>query len=183
MLKADGTWIRGIGHESSKRARPSWLIPDFSPTPGGQPAIPPTAASIHGCVSFEGTTETNNLECIHNVYRNSLPVDTWWIDAGWFSLVNNHWAASVGNFDPDPVRYPNGMDESTIACGERYLQTVRKLLADGHIVNPNLQNNLSVCGGASRQALLELLPDIVDFYLSAHLVFCILLSRMTHSGE
>lgn len=98
------------------------LFDHFSPTPGGQPAIPPTAASIHGYVSFEGTTEANNLEGINNIYNYSLPVDTWWIDAGWFSLVNNNWAASVGNFDPDPARYPNGMDPVADAAHARGLK-------------------------------------------------------------
>ena len=33
----------------------------------------------------------------------------WWIDTGWFSLIGNNWAKSVGNFAPDPTRYPRGL--------------------------------------------------------------------------
>ncbi len=39
-------------------------------------------------------------------------IDTWWIDAGWTespSSAVNGWSLGVGNFDPDPVRFPNGL--------------------------------------------------------------------------
>jgi alpha-galactosidase len=96
----------------------SVLLRHYSPkTQSGQPAEPPLAFSPHSVVNFENVSEANMLAGIEQVAAVKLPLDTWWIDAGWFSRVdpkdsksgNLNWASSVGNPDPDPVRFPRGM--------------------------------------------------------------------------
>lgn len=71
---------------------------------------PPIAAAAGG-IPFEKISEANMLAGITNVAANKLPVDTWWIDAGWFAIEPSQpsWARWVGNFEPDPVRFPNGL--------------------------------------------------------------------------
>ena len=96
----------------------SVLLHHYSPkTQDGQPVVPPLAFSPHSVVNFENVSEANMLAGIEQVAAAKLPLDTWWIDAGWYSRVdpkdsktgNLSWASSVGNPDPDPVRFPQGM--------------------------------------------------------------------------
>jgi alpha-galactosidase len=84
---------------------------------------PPSAASPHAVVGFEDTTEENMLRAIQNVAAHKLPVDYWWIDAGWFTCARN-WARYVGNPDPDPVRFPRGLRpvaDAAHAAGMKFL--------------------------------------------------------------
>jgi len=87
------------------------LLGHYTPTPGAKPVDPPCAASPHVVVGFEQTTEENMVRAIRNIASHKLPIDTWWIDTGWFTCPNkpNGWAGAVGNPDPDPVRFPNGL--------------------------------------------------------------------------
>lgn len=81
----------------------------YTPRPGGKPLEVPLSISAHGTYPFEETTEANMVAAIDRVAQLHTPFDTWWIDTGWFSLINKNWARSVGNIDPDPVRYPHGL--------------------------------------------------------------------------
>lgn len=81
----------------------------YTPRPGGNPLEVPLSISAHGTYPFEETSEANMVASIDRVEQVHTPFDTWWIDTGWFSLINKNWARSVGNIDPDPVRYPHGM--------------------------------------------------------------------------
>ena len=85
-----------------------FILTRETPTTSGKPVNPPCAASVHGYVGFELTTEANVRAGIENVFRHGVPFDTWWIDAGWFTCGSN-WARYVGNLDPDPGRFPGGL--------------------------------------------------------------------------
>jgi len=76
-------------------------------SPRGKPPI----AAAAGGIPFEKISETNMIEGITNVAAHKLPVDTWWIDAGWFTIEQSQpsWARWVGNLEPDPARFPNGL--------------------------------------------------------------------------
>jgi len=108
LLFFRGDWLRGQNH--LRRL----LLNHYSPTPDGAPVDPPIGASPHSAINFESTTEANMIQGINNIASHNLPVDTWWIDAGWYSCPDKrtgkrNWAAGVGNWDVDPERYPNGM--------------------------------------------------------------------------
>jgi alpha-galactosidase len=103
------------------------LLNHYSPTPSGVPLDPPVAASPHKAISFESTTEANMVQVISNISSHYLPVDTWWIDAGWYSCPDPrsgklNWARGVGNLDADPARYPNGMKPVADAVHENGLK-------------------------------------------------------------
>ena len=92
----------------------SLLLHHYSPTVDGVLADVPVAATPHSEIPFESTTETNMIEGITRVASRNLPIDTWWIDAGWYvcpdaATGGRNWAKGVGNWDADPERYPNGM--------------------------------------------------------------------------
>ena len=87
----------------------SLLLNHYSPT-----ADVPVGATPHSEIAFESTTETNMIEGITKVTSNELPIDTWWIDAGWYlcpdaATGGRNWVRGVGNWNADPERYPNGM--------------------------------------------------------------------------
>ncbi len=92
----------------------SLLLKHYSPTCDSALADVPVAATPHSEIAFESTTETNMIEGITRVTSNNLPIDTWWIDAGWYLCTDaatgeRNWAKGVGNWDADPERFPNGM--------------------------------------------------------------------------
>ncbi len=105
----------------------SLLLNHYSPTVDGDLADVPVGASPHSEIAFESTTETNMIEGIARVTSNNLPIDTWWIDAGWYlcpdeATGGRNWAKGVGNWDADPERYPNGMKPVADAAHENGLK-------------------------------------------------------------
>ncbi len=84
------------------------LLAHYSPTVAGRPVDPPLAASPHAVIGFEKTTESNLRDLIQNIADHQVRFDYWWIDAGWYTCADN-WARYVGNPDPDPKRFPQGM--------------------------------------------------------------------------
>ncbi len=108
LLFYNGNWIRGQNH--LRRL----LFTHFSPFFNGETTNPPICASPHAKVAFESTTSTNMIEGIKQISDNNLPVDTWWIDAGWYLCPDSetgkrNWVKGVGNWTVDPDRYPDGM--------------------------------------------------------------------------
>jgi len=99
------------------------LLKHFSPTPGGRPAQPPVAASPHGAIAFEKTTEANLVAMVDELARRQFPVDTFWIDAGWNGAHDN-WARAVGSWNCNAERFPNGLKpvgDAAHARGMRFL--------------------------------------------------------------
>ena len=103
-----------VGQNKFRRLLLEHIVPQYD----GAPIAPLLAASPHAVVPFEGTTEANCVELIRNIAANKLPVDYFWIDAGWFVSPQKNWARGVGNFVPDPERFPNGMKPVADAAHE-----------------------------------------------------------------
>jgi alpha-galactosidase len=100
------------------------LLEHYVPHYDGKPVAPIIAASPHAVIPFAGTGEANMIEIIRNTAAHDLPVDYYWIDAGWFVSPENNWARGVGNFEPDPARFPNGMKpvaDAAHAAGMKFL--------------------------------------------------------------
>jgi alpha-galactosidase len=85
------------------------LLRHYSPREGDGPAKLPVALSVHGVHGFEKTTEANMLEAVEAAAQRKFGFDTFWIDAGWLTLLKNNWAASVGNIEADPSRFGHGL--------------------------------------------------------------------------
>lgn len=65
-----------------------------------------------GTLEFTHTNEQNMLEHIRKAKDNGIPCNLWWLDAGWYPSIHegqDHWWATVGEWEPDPIRYPNGL--------------------------------------------------------------------------
>ena len=95
------------GHNQFRRL----LLHHYTPRLAGRPVVPPISAGPHAVIPFERTTEANLLECIENIAAHGLPVDTFWLDAGWYSCPQepSGWDKTTGSWTPDPTRFPRGL--------------------------------------------------------------------------
>lgn len=59
--------------------------------------------------SFETLTGAQSLEGVARIAESGIKFDAWWIDAGWTKIFNNSWLYGLGDWNPDPARYPSGM--------------------------------------------------------------------------
>jgi len=95
------------GHNQFRRL----LLHHYTPRLGGKPIVPPISAGPHAVIPFEQTTEANLLRCIENISAHGLPVDNFWLDAGWYSCPQkpSGWDKTTGSWTPDPARFPRGL--------------------------------------------------------------------------
>ncbi len=101
----------------------SLLLRHYTPAPDGKPVNPPVAVSPHGNIGFSDTSEANMVGLIDRVSEHRLPVDTFWIDAGW-NGPQMEWARTVGTWEPNAERFPKGMRpvaDAAYAAGLRFL--------------------------------------------------------------
>lgn len=89
------------------------LIDHHTPGQAGQPLQVPISLGNWG----ENRCE-RQLEKLHWLTEHDIPVDNFWIDAGWHgdapyqdgsNVFNSQWAAQVGNWWPNPLTYPEGL--------------------------------------------------------------------------
>ncbi|VAX21150.1 Alpha-galactosidase [hydrothermal vent metagenome] len=84
----------------------SLILDHYSPTPGDKPLDPPLCAGNSGVIGFNNTTETNQIEAVNDFASHNIPINTWWLDAGWST---GGFPEGMGTWQPDPSRFPNGM--------------------------------------------------------------------------
>ena len=84
----------------------SLILKHYSPKPGGEIVGPPLCAGNSGVIGFNNTTEANQIEGVETLASHNLPVNTWWLDAGW---SEGGFPEGMGSWQPDPDRFPNGM--------------------------------------------------------------------------
>jgi len=90
----------------------------YTPRPGGRPIELPVAAS-GATMGFNSMTEANQVQAVTNISKHKLPVDTYWVDAGWST---GGFPEGMGTWDPDPTRFPNGLRPVADAAHEAGLR-------------------------------------------------------------
>jgi len=83
----------------------SLLLRHYSRRPGGRAVDPPVATS-GATIGFNNVSEANQVQAIANVAAHTLPVNCWWVDAGWST---GGFPLGMGTWDPDPTRFPRGL--------------------------------------------------------------------------
>ncbi len=90
-----------------------FLIGHYTPGGPGEPLQVPVSLAVWG----ENRSE-QQLEKIRWLTEHDIAVDNFWIDAGWHgnapyqdgsNVFNSQWWAQVGNWQPNPVTYPEGL--------------------------------------------------------------------------
>ena len=99
VMTYEGDWLTG-----QNKFR-QLMLAHFTPRVGGHLPELPIAAS-GAAIGFNNFSESNQLAAVDNVIARHLPVDTWWIDAGW---MKGGFPEGQGNFESDPVRFPHGL--------------------------------------------------------------------------
>ena len=101
-----------------------YLREKIAPRYGGKPIVPPVCSMAWG-----GMGEAEHLKRIENIRVKKLPVDIYWIDAGWYAQTSEsehtpEWAKYVGNWSFNPEGYPHGMkpiSEAAHRAGLKFL--------------------------------------------------------------
>ena len=97
-----GDWIRG------QNIWRSWMITHNLPRLGGNLPPPQAAGTSSGQTDLMQNATEQNQEMFMDLYQQrGIPIDYWWMDAGWYSFSGS-WAYT-GTWTPDPVRFPNGI--------------------------------------------------------------------------
>jgi alpha-galactosidase len=90
-----------------------WHRAHLLPRPNGRPLGPRLAGhGTAGGEEFTAATEENQVRFIERWAERGIPIDVWWIDAGWYPCYNEkdtqrRWTVT-GTWEPDPERFPNG---------------------------------------------------------------------------
>jgi alpha-galactosidase len=99
-MRYRGDWLDG-----QNRFR-RLMLREFSPASHPPMKLMPVAAGVHGVIAFNDTTEERLLAFAADVAAAKLPLDTYWLDAGW---NERGFPMGQGNPEADPVRFPRGL--------------------------------------------------------------------------
>jgi len=99
----------------------------IAPQYNGKPIVMPASVGYWG-----GMAEPMHLERVANIVKKKMPLDVYWIDAGWFGVekpgepedVMTDWGPNAGDWNFHPKRWPNGLGKVSGAVH----QTRMKLL-------------------------------------------------------
>jgi alpha-galactosidase len=93
------------------------ILAHYSPRPGGKPLVAPLSDSSWGAVKAEDQIAKIKWWADHR-----LPLDCFWIDAGWNGKTGEHAFTAAANRVPNPEFYPHGMKEVSDAAHKRRLK-------------------------------------------------------------
>ncbi len=89
-----------------------WMIEHNLPRPGGK--LPPpqiSAGSAHFTIEMQEANEENQKKFMMGMLNRGIPIDHWWMDAGWYAYQKN-WSR-VGTWEIDRTRFPHGLKPIT----------------------------------------------------------------------
>ncbi len=115
VMSYRGTWIDG----QNKFRR--FMKTRLTPTNHQPLELMPVAASVHAMLAFNDTSEVNLTSLGKDIAALKLPIDTFWLDAGW---NDGGFPGHQGNPNPDPQRFPAGLKpigEVASSAGLRFL--------------------------------------------------------------
>jgi alpha-galactosidase len=112
-----GDWLDG------QNVWRQWMIQHNLPRPGGKLPPPQVAAgSAHFTVEMQEANEENQKQFLSGMLKQQLPIDHWWMDAGWYRYQRN-WS-KVGTWEIDSNRFPNGLKLITDLAHEHGVKSI-----------------------------------------------------------
>jgi len=99
--------------EDAQNVSRRFMLKYHAPHVDGKPAVLPLS------LGSWGHNAQRNMAEIDLTKESKLPIDTYWVDAGWYGPagttcddpLTNDWSDHVGWYSHDPSRYPNGLGE------------------------------------------------------------------------
>ena len=73
-----------------------------------------------GWTEFTGATEQGQLTAVDTYLRQGIHPDVLWMDAGWYPC--DHRWGPLGDWRPDPARFPNGLSPIGRKCAEEGIE-------------------------------------------------------------
>ena len=93
------------------------ILAHYSPRPNGKPLVGPLSDLSWGAVKAKDHIAKINWWRNHN-----LPLDCYWIDAGWNGATGEHCFNAAANRVPNPEYYPRGMKQVSDVARRRGLK-------------------------------------------------------------
>ncbi|WP_158750428.1 alpha-galactosidase [Acidobacterium sp. S8] len=98
----DGDWICG------QNVWRQWMLAHNLPRSRGKlPAPFVSGGSSRYTIEMQFATEENQKKYIDQTLQDGIPINYWWMDAGWYPFTAGWW--KTGTWDPDLKRFPNGL--------------------------------------------------------------------------
>jgi alpha-galactosidase len=118
LLFHQGDWLR------SQNMWRRWMIAHNVPRPGGKLPEPIIGGSSDvWTVLMQEATEENQKQFIAGFLDRGVPINTWWMDAGWHQGARAAWSF-VGTWEVDLERFPNGIRAVSDYAHQRGLRTL-----------------------------------------------------------
>jgi alpha-galactosidase len=113
----DGDWI------SAQNVWRRWMIAHNLPRTGGK-LPPPQLAAEPGIVTnvMMDASESNMRTLLDRYLEERIPLDYWWMDAGWYPIRTGWW--NTGTWDVDAKRFPRGLRAITDYARSKGLQSI-----------------------------------------------------------
>jgi alpha-galactosidase len=98
-----GDWLR------SQNIWRRWMIAHNIPRPFGKPPTPMLLAYLGGAYEeMYKATEEAHFNWFNRYQEEKIPLDYWWMDAGWYQCDPVGWP-KVGTWEVDKKRFPRGL--------------------------------------------------------------------------
>ena len=68
-------------------------------------------------IEMQEANEANQIRDLNRELDHGVPLDYWWMDAGWYPFTSG-WP-DVGTWEPDPARFPRGFAPISKLAHER----------------------------------------------------------------
>lgn len=99
-----GDWLR------AQNVWRRWMLAHNLPRPAGASVEPLRSLCTGNYYPGLMTDATQEKEFLRRHVEAGVEFDLWWQDAGWYPCDEVGWP-KVGTWEPDPVRFPNGLRE------------------------------------------------------------------------
>ncbi|HLZ08021.1 MAG TPA: alpha-galactosidase, partial [Chloroflexota bacterium] len=103
LLGYEGDWIEG------QNVWRRWMIAHNLPKIKGMPPAPfISAGSSNQTNEMDDANEENQNLFIDRYLEKNIPLDYYWMDAGWYVTASGHWY-DTGTWEVDRKRFPSGL--------------------------------------------------------------------------
>ena len=110
-----GDWIR------AQNIWRRWIFEHNFPKDHGKPLSPKQGAASVWYFGLQ-CTQAGDVEFINLFAEKGIPLDYWWMDAGWYPC-NGSWPVT-GTWEADKTRFPDGLKAVTDACRKHGGETI-----------------------------------------------------------
>ena len=111
-------------HRDSQNVWRQWMFAHNIYSPDGKPE---SVMTTHACTSdfyweMVHADAASQMFFIDGYVKEKIPIDYWWMDAGWYPCNDEWW--QTGTWEPDPARFPKGLREVSDHAAQYGIKTL-----------------------------------------------------------